>query len=41
MDHGLIYIMVVNLIIWIGIVIYLFKLDRKLKRLEKREENNQ
>jgi len=39
MDNGLIYIMAVNLIIWIGIVSYLFHLDKKVKKLEK--EKNQ
>ena len=35
MDNGLIYIMAVNLVIWTGIALYLFSLDRKIKRLEK------
>ena len=35
MDNGLIYIMAVNLVIWMGIAFYLFNLDRKIKRLEK------
>lgn len=35
MDTGLIYVLAVNLVIWIGIAFYLFKLDRKIKKLEK------
>ena len=34
MNNGLIFVMAANLIIWIGIVIYLFNLDRKVKKLE-------
>jgi len=35
MDNGLVYIMAVNLVIWVGIVGYLFNLDRKITKLEK------
>ncbi len=34
MDNGLIYVMAVNLVIWIGIASYLFNLDRKIKKIE-------
>lgn len=37
MDDGLIYILAVNLVIWLGIAYYLFKLDRKITKLEKEE----
>lgn len=40
MGHGLIYVMAVNIVIWIGIVFYLFTLDRKVKKLEQ-EINDQ
>jgi len=35
MGTGLIYLLAVNLVIWAGIVYYLFKIDQKLTRLEK------
>ena len=35
MKNGLGFVMGVNLVIWIGIAVYLFLLDRKIKRLEK------
>lgn len=35
MDNGLIFVMAVNLVIWAGIAFYLFKLDSKIKKLEK------
>ena len=35
MGHGLIYVMAVNIVIWVGIVFYLFTLDRKVKHLEQ------
>ncbi|MBN1848858.1 MAG: CcmD family protein [Deltaproteobacteria bacterium] len=35
MKDGLGFVMGVNLIIWIGIAIYLFLLDRKIKNLEE------
>jgi CcmD family protein len=38
MDDGLIYILAVNLVIWLGIAYYLFKLDRKITKLEKEEQ---
>ncbi|MBN2009203.1 CcmD family protein [candidate division KSB1 bacterium] len=34
MDNGLVYVMAANLIVWIGIAIYLFRLDRKIQKLE-------
>ena len=35
MGNGLIFVMAVNIVIWIGIVFYLFSLDRKIKELEQ------
>jgi CcmD family protein len=35
MKNGLNFVMGVNLIIWAGIVIYLFILDRKIGKLEQ------
>ena len=35
MDQGLVQIMIVNLVIWVGIAFYLFNLDRKISRIEK------
>lgn len=35
MKDGLNFVLGVNLIIWTGIVVYLFILDRKIKRLEQ------
>jgi CcmD family protein len=35
MKDGLSFVMGVNLIIWVGIAIYLFLLDRKIKNLEE------
>jgi CcmD family protein len=32
-------VMAVTLIVWIGIFLYLVSLDRKVKRLEKKNEN--
>jgi CcmD family protein len=34
MKEGLNFVMGVNLIIWCGIALYLFVLDRRVKRLE-------
>jgi CcmD family protein len=34
MDNGLVYVMAANLVIWLGIAMYLFRLDRKIKKLE-------
>jgi len=34
MKEGLGFVMGVNLIIWCGIAVYLFVLDRRIKRLE-------
>ncbi len=34
MKNGLGFVMGVNLVIWVGIAVYLFHLDRKIKRLE-------
>jgi CcmD family protein len=35
MKEGLGFVMAVNLIIWCGIAVYLFVLDRKIAKLEK------
>lgn len=35
MNDGLGFVMSVNLVIWSGLAIYLFALDRKIKKLEK------
>ncbi|MEE4312112.1 MAG: CcmD family protein [candidate division KSB1 bacterium] len=35
MDQGLVQIMIVNLVIWVGIAFYLFSLDRKISRIER------
>jgi len=32
-------VMIVTLIIWVGLFLYLFTLDRKVKKLEKRNES--
>jgi CcmD family protein len=37
MKDGLNFVLGVNLIIWTGIAFYLFLLDRKINRLEKKE----
>ena len=37
MKDGLNFVLGVNLIIWVGLAFYLFLLERKIKRLEKRE----
>jgi len=34
MKEGLGFVVAVNLIIWCGIAVYLFVLDRRIKRLE-------
>ncbi len=39
MGDGLIYVMAVNIVIWIGIVFYLFNLDRKIKQLDQEIKN--
>jgi CcmD family protein len=36
MKSGLGFVAAVNLIIWAGITLYLFVLDRRLKKLEQR-----
>ena len=38
MDKGLFYILAVNLVIWLGIALYLFNLDRKITQLEKEKD---
>ncbi len=38
MGNGLVFVMVANLIIWMGIALYLFRLDRKISELEKTKE---
>jgi CcmD family protein len=35
MKEGLNFVMGVNLIIWVGIALYLFLLDRRIRKLEK------
>ncbi|NVL90073.1 MAG: CcmD family protein [Desulfobacterales bacterium] len=35
MKEGLSFVMGVNLIIWCGIALYLFVLDRRIKKLEQ------
>jgi CcmD family protein len=35
MKEGLNFVMGVNLIIWFGIALYLFILDRRIRKLEK------
>lgn len=35
MKEGLNFVLGVNLIIWFGLAIYLFILDRKIKKLEE------
>jgi CcmD family protein len=37
MKDGLHFVLGVNLIIWMGIAFYLFLLERKINRLEKKE----
>jgi len=36
MGSGLVFIFLVNIIIWFGIIFYLFRIDRKIGELEKR-----
>jgi len=38
METGLIFIFMVNLVIWLGIAIYLFQMDRKISKLERKVE---
>ena len=38
MGNGLGFVAAVNIIIWTGITLYLFVLDRRLKKLEQRCE---
>jgi CcmD family protein len=37
MDNGLIYVAIVNVVIWLGLVFYLFSLDSRIKKLEREE----
>ena len=39
MKDGLGFVAAVNLVIWAGIALYLFVLDRRLKKLEQRSED--
>ena len=39
MKEGLNFVLGVNLIIWFGIVFYLFILDRKIRKLEETSED--
>lgn len=32
-------VMIVTLIVWVGLFLYLFSLDNKVKKLEKRNES--
>ena len=34
MDNGLVYVMAANLVVWLGIALYLFRLDQKIRKLE-------
>ncbi len=36
-DNSLVLVMIVVLIIWFGIFSYLWKLDKKVKKLEERD----
>lgn len=35
MGNGIIFVLAVNIVIWVGITIYLCRLDRKISRLEQ------
>ena len=37
--NKLIYIMVANLIIWIGVYVIVFRIDRKVRKLEEKCRN--
>jgi len=43
MKDGLSFVMVmimaVNLIIWLGLALYLFNIDRRMRKLEKKNRN--
>ena len=39
MKEGLNFVLGVNLIIWAGLALYLFILDRKIKKLEEASAN--
>ena len=39
MKEGLDFVLAVNLIIWSGLALYLFILDRKIKKLEEAAAN--
>ena len=39
MKEGLNFVLGVNLIIWFGIALYLFILDRRIRKLEKTSED--
>jgi CcmD family protein len=39
MKEGLDFVLAVNLIIWSGLALYLFILDRKIKKLEETAAN--
>ena len=39
MKEGLDFVLAVNLIIWSGLALYLFILDRKIKKLEEASAN--
>ena len=41
MKEGLTFVMGVNLIIWCGIALYLFFLDRRVKKLEETSVDRQ
>ncbi len=37
-QHSYYVVLIITLIIWLGIFSYLFRLDRKVKKLERRKE---
>ena len=41
MNEGLTFVMGVNLVIWCGIALYLFILDRRIKKLEQTSTDKQ
>ena len=38
MDHSIYIVLAVNLIIWIGLALYLFNIDRRISKLEKHDK---
>ncbi|MBN1350519.1 CcmD family protein [candidate division KSB1 bacterium] len=39
MDSGLNYLLAANLVIWVGLALYLLRIDLQLKKLEKSFKN--